>query len=138
MASTESAHDIPEGMRSGQRLPYFFSRYQCFNSAGVEFFAQDVSRVPGLDTQAFGFYPPPVMVEHVVQHLMECHARAVVEAPRFMTILVSICSTRCNEVAGSGASRREGIFFVATPPAKLATVRVPALGYEGMGSRLSG
>ena len=78
MASDASAQRIPE---SDVVLP-FFSRYDCEGSSGVDVFAQDVSLRPGSLDRAFGYcFPPPVMAGHVVQHLAECHAHAVIVVP---------------------------------------------------------
>ena len=78
MASTASAQRIP---RSSRTLP-FFSQYDCAESLGVDVLAQDVSRLPGTGGQAFGYYfPSPNTVRHVVQHLAECHAHAVIVVP---------------------------------------------------------
>ena len=44
--------------------------------------AQGVSTLPRTEWEAFGYcFPPSVMVRHVVQHLAECHAHAVVVVP---------------------------------------------------------
>ena len=80
MASSENAQDGP-ATRVGEkrRLP-FFSRYQ--GSAGVDVFRQNVAVTPGENTTAFGYcFPPPVMVGHVVQHMAECRAHAVIVLP---------------------------------------------------------
>ena len=67
--------------RQGARLP-FFSHFSCAGSAGVDVLAHDVSILPGTTEQAMGFcFPPPVMVGHVLQHLRECEAHAVILAP---------------------------------------------------------
>lgn len=77
MASTESAPIAPRGTR----WP-FFSSYQCQGSTGMDVFVQDVSIVQGTTNHPFGFcFPPLVMVGHVLQHLAECRARAVVVVP---------------------------------------------------------
>ena len=66
---------------SGEALP-FFSQYDCAGSAGTDVLAQDVSIVPGTTAPAFGLcFPPPVMAGHIVQHLAECKAHAVVLLP---------------------------------------------------------
>lgn len=78
MACAVSAQRVP---RSAHTLP-FFSHYDCAGSSGVDVLTQDVSRVPGTGESAFGFcFPPPVMAEHIVQHLSECEARAVIVVP---------------------------------------------------------
>ena len=75
MASTASAQRIPG---SSHTLP-FFSQYDC---PGSDVLAQDVCRLPRTGEKAFGYYfSPPAMVGHVVQHLAECHAHAVVVVP---------------------------------------------------------
>ena len=78
MASTASAQSIPG---SSHTLP-FFSQYDCPESSGVDVLAQGVSRLPRTGGQAFGYcFPPPVTVGHVVQHLAECHAHAILWSP---------------------------------------------------------
>ena len=78
MASTASAQRPPGDTET---LP-FFSLYDCEGSSGVDVLSQDVSRVPGTGEPAFGYgFPPPVMAGHIVQHLAECHARAVILVP---------------------------------------------------------
>lgn len=78
MARAASAQRSPA---SGRVLP-LLSQYDCPGSAGSDALTQDVSRVPGTDTLAFGFcFPPPIMAGHVVQHLDECRAHAVVVLP---------------------------------------------------------
>ena len=60
----------------------FFSQYDCADSAGTDVLAQHVSIVLGTIAPAFGFcFPPPVMAGHIVQHLAECKAHAVVLLP---------------------------------------------------------
>ena len=76
--STASAQRIPG---SSHTLP-FFSQYDCPESLGVDVSAQDVSRLPRTGEQTLGYcFPPSGMVEHIVQHLAECHAHAVVVVP---------------------------------------------------------
>ena len=78
MASTSSVQCIPGSSRA---LP-LFSQYDCEGSSGVDVLAQDVSRLPGSEVQAFGYcFPPPVMVGHIVEHSAECHAHAVIVVP---------------------------------------------------------
>ena len=63
---------------TGEALP-FFSQYDCAGSAGTNVFVHDVSLVTGTSVPAFGFcFQPPIMAGHVVQHLAECEASAVV------------------------------------------------------------
>ena len=82
MASPVSAHRIPATAQgAGNRLP-FFTRYACDGSAGVDFFAQDVARVPGGTARAFGLcFPPSALANPVMQHLAEQQAHAVVLLP---------------------------------------------------------
>lgn len=48
----------------------------------MDVFAQNVSLLPGSGERAFGYcFPPPVMAGHVVQHLAECRAHAVIVVP---------------------------------------------------------
>ena len=102
MASTVSAQRIPG---SSHTLP-FFSQYDCPGSSGVDVLAQDVSRLPHTGGQAFGYcFPPPVMAGHVVQHLAECHAHAVVVVPdtrAYWYPLVPQATVRSLEVAPKG------------------------------------
>lgn len=78
MASDASTQRVPG---SGASLS-FFSRYDCDGSNGVDVFAQDVSLQPGSGDRAFGYcFPPPVMAGHIVQHLAECNAHAVIVVP---------------------------------------------------------
>jgi len=82
MASSENAqHGLSTSTGVRSRLP-FFSRYHCEGSAGVVVFRQNVAITPGLGIPAFGYcFPPPVMVGHIVHHMAECGARAVVIIP---------------------------------------------------------
>ena len=79
MVSPASVHYIPAtAPGEGNRLPCF-TRYACDGSTGVDFFAQDVLRVPGETARAFGFcFPPTASANPVVQHLAEQRAHAVV------------------------------------------------------------
>ena len=66
---------------TGEPLP-FFSRYYCEGSAGVDMLAQDVAILPGTRTPAVEFASPaPVMVGHVVQHLLEFRVRGALLLP---------------------------------------------------------
>ena len=82
MASAASAHCIPvTAPGAGNKLPCF-TRYACDGSAGVDFFAQDVSRVPGETVRAFGFsFLPTALANLIMQHLAERRAHAVVLLP---------------------------------------------------------
>ena len=82
MASPVSSHCIPvAALEAGNQLPCF-TRYACEDSAGVDFFSQDVSRVTGESARAFGFcFPPTALVIPAVQHLAEQRAHAVVLLP---------------------------------------------------------
>ncbi|CAM9718774.1 unnamed protein product [Laminaria digitata] len=99
MACTASVVRSP---LSGEALP-FFSQYDCAGSAGTDVLAHDVSIVPGAGVPAFGFcFPPPVMAGHVVQHLAECKAHAVVLLPdvkAYWFPLVQLATVRSIEVA---------------------------------------
>ena len=79
MASPASAYYIPTtALSAGNRLPCF-TRYACGGPAGVDFFAQDISRVPEETARAFGFcFPPTALANPVVQHLAEQRAHAVI------------------------------------------------------------
>ena len=78
MACNASAQRSPV---TGEQLP-FFSRFHCDGTSGMDMLAQDVAKMPGRGGRAFGFcFPPPLMVGHVVQHLRECRAHAVVVVP---------------------------------------------------------
>ena len=66
---------------SGEAMP-FLSKYDCVGSAETDVLAQDVSIVPGTRAPAFGFcFSPPVMADHVVQHLVERKTHAFVRRP---------------------------------------------------------
>ena len=110
MASPVSAHRIPA--TAGNRLP-FFTRYACDGSAGVDFFAQDVARVPGGTARAFGFcFPPSALANPVMQHLAEQQAHAVVLLPSVAGLWeprMGCARKRCVTVASPGD---ESKFFV--------------------------
>lgn len=122
MACTASVQHSP---RSGAALP-FFSRYHCAGSAGVDVFAQDLAVLPGGAGPAFGFcFPPPVMAGHVVQHLAECRARAVVLLPGikgYWFPRVLLASTRSVEVASVNES---GVFVWPSAEGTLRPWRYP-------------
>ena len=82
MATDVSAHKVPDGcLSAGTTLP-FFSRYACQGSSGIDVLAQDVGQLPGGGLNGLAFcFPPVALVGAVVQHLFECHARAVVVVP---------------------------------------------------------
>lgn len=125
MACSASAQRSPSG---GQVLP-FFSQYDCPGSAGSDVLAQDVSLVPGADTLAFGFcFPPPIMAGHVVQHLAECRAHAVVVLPDIKAYWfprVQLATVRECRVAGLGES---GIFQWPSPDGTLRNWQYPRWG----------
>ena len=82
MASSENAQQGQTGGTGEQRRLPFFSRYQCEGSTGVDVFRHNVAVNPGGQEAAFGYcFPPPVMVGHIVQHMAECRARAVIVIP---------------------------------------------------------
>ena len=82
MASSENAQHGRDPHTGKRRRLTFYSRYNCEGSDGVDVFQQDVALTPGQGTPAFGYcFPPPVMVGHIVHHLADCHARAVVVLP---------------------------------------------------------
>ena len=87
MASSENARLGPAiGTGDQRRLP-FYSRYHCKGSAGVEVFRHRVSVTPGGQTAAVGYCERPrVMVVHVVQHMAECKAHAVIDIPDVWSI----------------------------------------------------
>lgn len=122
MACTASAQHSPS---SGRALP-FFSRYHCAGSMGVDVFAQNVAVLPGGHVPAFGFcFPPPVMAGHVVQHLAECRARAVVILPSVKAYWfprVLSATTRSVEVAGINEG---GVFVWPSAEGVLKTWRYP-------------
>lgn len=103
MACSASAQCSPV---SGFPLP-FFSHFDCPGSAGVDVLAHNVAVVPGTVEEAFGFcFPPPVMVGHVVQHLAECKAHAVVVVPdrqEYWFPMVRHAAVRRREVAQAAA-----------------------------------
>lgn len=56
-----------------------FWRYDCAGSKGVDVLAQDVAVLPGTSEPVFSVcFLSPVMAGHVVRHLAECRAHAVV------------------------------------------------------------
>lgn len=68
----------------------FFSRYDFQGSSGIDVFAHDVFVLLGTYYPAFGCcFPPPAMVGAIVQHLAECHARAVLVVPDVCAYLFS-------------------------------------------------
>ena len=87
---------------TGLPLP-FFSQYRCPGSAGVDVLAQNVAVLPNSTTVAFNFcFPPPLMAGHVIQHLAECRAHAVLVVPDtkpYWFPLVQQASVRSVEVA---------------------------------------
>ena len=79
MASPENAQAGPT-TRTGEKqtLP-LFSRYHCEESAGVDVFRQNVAVTQGRNPRAVGYcFPPPVMVGHMIQHMAEYKAHAVI------------------------------------------------------------
>ena len=72
MASPASAHCTPAtAPGAANRLPGYM-RYVCDDSAGVDFFPQDISRVPEKTAYTFGFcFPPNVLANQAVQYLDE-------------------------------------------------------------------
>lgn len=107
MACTSSAQASPI---TGLRLP-FFSRFSCPGSAGTDMLAQNVAVMPGTSMQAFGYcFPPPKMAGHVLQHLEECRAHAVLVLPDtrpYWFPLVQLASVRSLPVASRGEA---GVF----------------------------
>ena len=82
MASSENAQDSPTTGAGERRRLWFFSRYHCKGSAGVDFFGQNAAVTPRENTPEFGYcFPSPVMVGHVVQHLAEWRAHTVIVVP---------------------------------------------------------
>ena len=78
MASTASAQRVPGNAGT---LP-FFSQFHCEGSSGADVLSQDVSRVQGTGESAFGYcFPPPGMAGHILQHMAECSAHAVIFVP---------------------------------------------------------
>lgn len=99
MACTASAQVSPV---TGLSLP-FFSRFSCPGSAGRDVLAQNAAVMPGTTVPAFGYcFPPPSMAGHVVQHLAECRARAVLVVPDnrpYWFPLVQLASVRSLVIA---------------------------------------
>ena len=82
LGKSTSSENAQEGLiiRTGEkrRLP-FFSRYHCEGSARVGVFRQNVEVTPGGNARAFAYcFPSPGMVVHVIQHMAECEAHAVI------------------------------------------------------------
>ena len=113
MASPASAHCIPAtAQRAGNRPPVF-TRYACDGSAGVDFFAHDVARVPEETARAFGFcFLFTALANPVVQHLAEQQAHAVVLLPSVAGLWeprIGITRKRFVSVTSPGD---ESVFFV--------------------------
>ena len=122
MACTASVMRSP---LTGEALP-FFSQYDCAGSVGADVFAHFVSLVPGTSVPALGFcFPPPIMAGHIVQHLVECEARAVVLRPdvkAYWFPLVQLATVKSIEVAAVAA---EGCFQWPSPDGGLKNWRCP-------------
>eukprot|EP00752_Nemacystus_decipiens_P016879 g15111.t1 len=121
MACAASVQSSPRG------LPLrFFSQYSCAGTAGVDILAQDVSVLPGTQSEAFGFcFPPPVMVGPVLQHLRECQAHAVLLAPdtkAFWFPLLKSATVRSVPVADVG---EHGVFCLPGKAGDLRSWRYP-------------
>ena len=125
MACTASVVQPP---LSGEALP-FFSQHDCAGSAGTNVLAQDVAIVPGTTVPAFGFcFPPPIMVGHIVQHLVECKAHAVVLLPDIRAYwfpLVQLATVRSIEV---GLVATAWYFQWPSPGGALMGLRYPRWG----------
>jgi len=82
VSSENAQHSDSPTTDEQPRLPFVFS-YNCEGLAGgVDVFRQDVALTPRQATPAFGYcFPPPVMVGHIVQHIPDCYAHAVVVLP---------------------------------------------------------
>ena len=95
-------------------------------SAGADVFAHDVSLVPDTGVPAVGFcFPPPIMAGHILQHLAECEARAVVLLPDVKAHwfpLVQLAAVRSIEVA---AVVEEGCNQLPSPDGGLKSWRYP-------------
>lgn len=128
---------------NGEALP-FFSQYACAVSAGTDVLAHDVSVVPGSRVPAVGFcFPPPIMAGHIVQHLAECKAHAVVLLPdvkAYWFPLMQLATVRSIEVAPVAA---EGCFQSPSADGGLRNWQYPRWGmiayevdFRTMGSRL--
>ena len=104
---------------TGRQLP-FFSRFNCPGSAGRDMLAQNVAVMPGTQRPAFGyFFPPPTMAGHVVQHLAECQARAVVVVPDtrpYWFPMVQLATVRSVQVAPRNG---DGVFQWPCPSGNL-------------------
>lgn len=132
MACTASALR-PPGAR--EPLP-LLSRHDCQGSVGVNVFAQDVSVMPGGAAPAFGFcFPPPVMAEHVAQHLAECKEHAVLlvpDVPAYWFSLVQRAAVRSVTVA---SRTQRGCFQWPSPHGSLKPrtyTRWGMIAYDGL------
>ena len=89
-------------------------------------FAHDVSFAPGTSAPAVGFcFPPPIMAGHIVQHLVECEARALSLLPdvkAYWFPLVQLAAVRSIEVA---AVAEKGCFQWPSPDGGLKNWRYP-------------
>ena len=116
MASSENAqHGQARGTSELRRLP-LFSRYLCEGSAGVDVSRHNVAVNPGGQETAFGYcLPPPVMVGHIVQHMAECGARAVIVIPdvkehRFPRVhRAAVCSLAIPKIGSFGFPHQDGV-----------------------------
>ena len=106
---------------SDWRAAAVFLVLHCESTAGTDMLAQDVAVMPGGRGAAFGgCFLSPLMVGHVVQHLRECRAHAVILEPDIQAYWFPVlghATTRSVEVASEGAS----VFF----PRGLAPTRAP-------------
>lgn len=125
MACTASVQRSPQ---NGEALP-FFSQYDCAGSGGLDVLAQDVARVPGTSIPAFGYcFPPPVMAGHIVQHLAECHAHAVVVLPSVRAYWfprVRLATVRTKNIAQVA---EDGVFLWPSSEGTLNNWRYPRWG----------
>ena len=113
MASPVSAHRIPAAAPgAGNQLPCF-TRYACEGSAGVDFFSQDVSRVPGESARAVGFcFPPTALANPAMQHLAEQRAHAVVLLPSVAGLWEPRMGSARKRSLTVSAPGDESVFFV--------------------------
>lgn len=131
MASDASVRRVPG---SGVVLS-FFSRCDCEGSGVVDTFAKNVLLQPGSGGRAFGYcFPPPVVADHVVQHLAECNAHAgiVVQVTTvYWFPRVQQAAVRSRIVAPANA---QGIFSATWPGRLPKRLAVPALVHGGLRS----
>lgn len=82
MATPASVQKVPGSEGEGTAALPFYSRYRTLGCARVDVPSHDVSQMPSSSSACFGFcFSPTGMVAVVLQHLVDCKARAVIVVP---------------------------------------------------------